>query len=169
MLAAISTHWFTKGFSTESCLVCVTQNAGISIKPQAAATHPPPIRPSQHLQMDFIELSPSEGKKHCLAIVDMWSKMSRSVHSILTSLISTEENQVRTLVQGKCQRLFGSNLVPPKNWFAFPWAKSQGGAASLCHCKTSVRHCVRSRSTAFAPYGSLLDCLKNRHGPGGSL
>jgi len=24
--------------------------------------------------MDFIELSPAEGKKYCLVIVDMWSK-----------------------------------------------------------------------------------------------
>ena len=40
--------------------------------PQAA--HPPPDKPFDHLQMDFIELTPSEGKKYCLVIVDMFSK-----------------------------------------------------------------------------------------------
>uniref|UniRef100_A0AAQ4P2X0 ribonuclease H n=1 Tax=Gasterosteus aculeatus aculeatus TaxID=481459 RepID=A0AAQ4P2X0_GASAC len=38
------------------------------------AAHPPPARPFEHVMMDLVELSPSEGKKHCLVMVDMWSK-----------------------------------------------------------------------------------------------
>ena len=33
--------------------------------------HPSPDRPFELLMMDFIELSPAEGKKYCLLIVDM--------------------------------------------------------------------------------------------------
>ncbi|XP_062255780.1 protein NYNRIN-like [Platichthys flesus] len=79
MMAAISQHWFTKGFSSyaqkfcQACMICATNNIGRGMQaPQAA--HPPPDKPFDHLQMDFIELTPSEGKKYCLVIVDMFSK-----------------------------------------------------------------------------------------------
>ena len=78
-MAAISQHWFTKGFSSysqkfcQACMICATNNIGRGMQaPQAA--HPPPDKPFDHLQMDFIELTPSEGKKYCLVIVDMFSK-----------------------------------------------------------------------------------------------
>jgi len=38
------------------------------------AAHPTPDVPFKYLQMDFIELSPSEGKKYCLVMVDMFSR-----------------------------------------------------------------------------------------------
>ena len=75
----ISQHWFTKTFTnyapkfSQSCVICATNNIGRSIQtPQGA--HPSPDKPFDHLQMDFIELTPSEGKKYCLVIVDMFSK-----------------------------------------------------------------------------------------------
>ena len=80
MLEAINTYWFTKGFTVaaqkhcESCLICITQNSGRPVKMTGTAAHPPPSKPFEHIMMDFIELTPSEGKKHCLVIVDMWSK-----------------------------------------------------------------------------------------------
>ncbi len=37
-------------------------------------SQPTPTGPFEYLQMDFIELSPCEGKKYCLVLVDMWSK-----------------------------------------------------------------------------------------------
>uniref|UniRef100_A0AAQ4Q103 Integrase catalytic domain-containing protein n=1 Tax=Gasterosteus aculeatus aculeatus TaxID=481459 RepID=A0AAQ4Q103_GASAC len=49
MLSIIDATWFTKGFAAYA-------------------------RPFEHVMMDFVELSPSEGKKHCLVMVDMWSK-----------------------------------------------------------------------------------------------
>lgn len=79
MLDTITRHWFTKGFSAyaqkfcQSCMICATHNTG-KTKTITHAAHPPPNRPFEHLMMDFIELSPAEGKKYCLVMVDMWSK-----------------------------------------------------------------------------------------------
>ena len=39
-----------------------------------ASSHPAPYQPFDHLQMDFIELTPCKGKKYCLVMVDMFSK-----------------------------------------------------------------------------------------------
>lgn len=36
--------------------------------------HPPPESPFEYLMINYIELTPSEGKKYCLVMVDMWSK-----------------------------------------------------------------------------------------------
>uniref|UniRef100_A0AAQ4QZA3 Uncharacterized protein n=1 Tax=Gasterosteus aculeatus aculeatus TaxID=481459 RepID=A0AAQ4QZA3_GASAC len=47
---------------------------GPNVQVSHHAAHPPPARPFEHVMMDFVELSPSEGKKHCLVMVDMWSK-----------------------------------------------------------------------------------------------
>ncbi|XP_036977326.1 uncharacterized protein LOC119032358 [Acanthopagrus latus] len=79
MMSEIQRYWFTKGFSVFSqtfckrCVICATNNAGGGLRTQQGA-HPPPERPFDHLQMDFIELTPSEGKKYCLVVVDMFSK-----------------------------------------------------------------------------------------------
>ena len=48
-------------------------NAGRGIKVPRAA-HKVVDGPFEHLQMDFIELDPCEGKKYALVIVDMFSK-----------------------------------------------------------------------------------------------
>ncbi|XP_062248239.1 uncharacterized protein LOC133956894 [Platichthys flesus] len=80
MLSMITEHWFTKGFSTyaqkycQACVICATHNVGRPVAVTSQAAHQPPTRPFEHLMMDFIELSPSEGKSHCLVMVDMWSK-----------------------------------------------------------------------------------------------
>lgn len=58
-------------------MVCATLNAG-KTKTITHATHPPPDRPFEHLMVDFIELSPAEGKKYCLVIADMWSKWAEA-------------------------------------------------------------------------------------------
>lgn len=57
----------------ECYLTCIHHNVerGIQV-PQVA--HPIPLQPFEHLQMDFIELTPSKGIKYCLAMVDMYSK-----------------------------------------------------------------------------------------------
>ncbi|CAL9706360.1 unnamed protein product [Knipowitschia caucasica] len=79
MFQAVQQFWFTKGFSTfaaefcRSCLICAQNNPG---RPRSLAqvAHPAPTRPFEHVMMDFIELTPSEGKKFCLVMVDMFSK-----------------------------------------------------------------------------------------------
>ncbi len=38
------------------------------------ASQPAPAGPFEYLMMDFIELTPSGKQKHCLVMVDMWSK-----------------------------------------------------------------------------------------------
>ncbi|XP_060786601.1 uncharacterized protein LOC132892291 [Neoarius graeffei] len=79
MVAEVTKRWFTKGFSNyaakfcKQCLICAQHNAGQGIRLTQAA-HPIPDKPFDHLQMDFIELTPSEGKRYCLVIVDMFSK-----------------------------------------------------------------------------------------------
>lgn len=46
--------------------------------------------------MDFVELSPSEGKTHCLVMVDMWSKWveafpaSKQMASVVAKALLTE-------------------------------------------------------------------------------
>ena len=84
-MSAISQHWFTKGFTAyaqkycQSCMICTSYNPGGQIQnAQRAVTCLPPTRPFEHVMMDFIELSPSEGKKYCLVMVDMWSKWTET-------------------------------------------------------------------------------------------
>lgn len=79
MVTAINQNWYTRGFSTfaaefcRRCVICAANNVSGAIKmPQQS--HPPPDKPFEHLMMDFIELTPSEGKKYCLVIVCMLSK-----------------------------------------------------------------------------------------------
>ena len=87
MQTDIQRYWFTKGFSNYSqkfCqkyVICSTNNVGRGIQtPQVhflesgyLYLHLAPNEPFDHLQMDFIELTQSEGKKYCL-VVDMFSK-----------------------------------------------------------------------------------------------
>ncbi|XP_071337791.1 protein NYNRIN-like [Trachinotus anak] len=79
MVSEVGRHWFTRGFTAyatdfcKRCVICSTNNVGRGLKlPQVA--HPPPDKPFDHLQMDFIELTPSEGKRFVLVIVCMFSK-----------------------------------------------------------------------------------------------
>lgn len=79
MVTAITQNWYTKGFTIyaqkhcQSCAICIAHNAGKGTHTTPAA-HPAPSRPFEHLMMDFIELTPAEGRKYCLVMVDMWSK-----------------------------------------------------------------------------------------------
>ena len=60
------------------------------------ANHPRPERPFEHVMTDFIELSPREGKKYCLVMVDMFSKWveafpsPRANSSTVTKAVLTE-------------------------------------------------------------------------------
>jgi len=56
MLNALTAHWFTKGFNSYA-----QKYAGRATHTSQAA-HPPPERPFEHLMMDFVELTPAEGK-----------------------------------------------------------------------------------------------------------
>uniref|UniRef100_A0A8P4FYC4 ribonuclease H n=1 Tax=Dicentrarchus labrax TaxID=13489 RepID=A0A8P4FYC4_DICLA len=79
MSIAISANWYTRGFSIfasdycKRCITCATHNAAGAQKVMQPG-HPPPQGPFQYWMMDFIELSPCEGKKYCLVLVDMFSK-----------------------------------------------------------------------------------------------
>ena len=55
-------------------MVCATHNAGGRATHTSQAAHPPPEKPFEHLMMDFVELTPGEGKKYARVIVDMSSK-----------------------------------------------------------------------------------------------
>lgn len=79
MLKCMQNNWFTKGFSTVAqeycsrCMICTTNNVG---KGQTMKTvgHPSPDKPFSHVMIDYIQLTPSEGKKYCVVAVDMFSK-----------------------------------------------------------------------------------------------
>lgn len=51
-------------------MICVA-NCTRGAPPLPQASHPQPDKPCDHFMMDFIELSPYEGKKYCLVIVDI--------------------------------------------------------------------------------------------------
>lgn len=80
MMKAIQKIWFTKGFTVaaekhcKKCIICLKNNNAGTVRLTRSAAHPPPDQPFDHLQMDFIELTPSQGKRYCLVIVDMFSK-----------------------------------------------------------------------------------------------
>ena len=59
-------------------MVCATHNAGRAIHTSQAA-HPPPEGPFEHLMMDFVELTPAEGKKYALVV----SSLLLAFHSLL--------------------------------------------------------------------------------------
>ncbi|XP_062419418.1 uncharacterized protein LOC119228347 isoform X2 [Pungitius pungitius] len=67
MLRALNETWFTKGFTAyaqkfcSACVTCSTHNVGRPVGVSSQAAHPPPTRPFEHIMMDFVELSPSEG------------------------------------------------------------------------------------------------------------
>ncbi len=79
MVTQMKELWFTKGFTTfaetfcKRCVICNTHNVARGIK-MSQVSQPTPTGPFEYLQMDFIELSPCEGNKYCLVLVDMWSK-----------------------------------------------------------------------------------------------
>lgn len=60
MMEMVNSYWYTKGFLVaaqkhcESCLTCITQNAGRSVKATITSAHPLPTRPFEHVIMDFI-------------------------------------------------------------------------------------------------------------------
>lgn len=64
MQTDINRYWLTKGFSTyeqnycQKCLVCATHNIDSGQQMPVSA---PPNMPFDHLKMDFIELTLSEG------------------------------------------------------------------------------------------------------------
>uniref|UniRef100_A0AAQ4RBM9 Integrase catalytic domain-containing protein n=1 Tax=Gasterosteus aculeatus aculeatus TaxID=481459 RepID=A0AAQ4RBM9_GASAC len=64
--------WSTSGCVYTNGLRTGPDGGPVGVSSQAA--HPPPTRPFEHIMMDFVELSSSEGKKHCPVMVDMFSK-----------------------------------------------------------------------------------------------
>lgn len=75
----IRQYWHAPGFTSfakHSCdryIICLINNIarGISV---ATSAHPRPEGQFEHLMMDFIELSPCQGCKYCLVVIDMFSK-----------------------------------------------------------------------------------------------
>ena len=63
-------------FAEQFCakyVICMTNNMGRGI-PMPLSTHLTPQGPFEQIMMDFIELSPCQGYKYCLVIVDAFSK-----------------------------------------------------------------------------------------------
>ena len=80
MTAAVRQHWFEKGFTAaaesfcKKCIICKQHNSAGAIKITTRGAHKKPQQPFDHIQMDYITLTPCEGKKYCLVIIDMFSK-----------------------------------------------------------------------------------------------
>lgn len=83
MIAMVKQQWYSKGFAAyatkhcTTCSICMAYNPG-KTKPLPFAGYPPPSRPFENIQMDFIELSPDNGKNHCLVMTDLWSKYTEA-------------------------------------------------------------------------------------------
>lgn len=79
MVQQVHQIYTTYGFSNYSknfcrgCLICAKHNAQGNLRPKRGK-FPEAQYPFQRLNMDFIELSPSEGKKYCLVIIDQFTK-----------------------------------------------------------------------------------------------
>ncbi len=79
MVTQMKELWFTKGFTTfaeifcKRCVICNTHNVARGIK-MSQISQLTPTAPFEYPQIDFIELSPCEGKKYCLMLVEKWSK-----------------------------------------------------------------------------------------------
>lgn len=79
MTDIVNTLWTVPGFSVyaenfcKKCVVCARHNVGRAITVPLLA-HPTPSGPFKHLMIDFIELTPCEGYKYCLVMVDMFSR-----------------------------------------------------------------------------------------------
>ncbi len=65
-------QWLLKFFAKDVSLVN-THNLARGIK-TPLASQPAPAGPFEYLMMDFIELTPCGKQKHCLVMVDRWSK-----------------------------------------------------------------------------------------------
>ncbi|KAK9972485.1 hypothetical protein ABG768_025789 [Culter alburnus] len=76
----ISTSWVAPGFTAvaekfcQKCHICAANNVGKQSKRIVPSAHPVPEFPFEHVMMDFIELTPCQGYKYCLVIIDMFSK-----------------------------------------------------------------------------------------------
>ena len=53
-----------------------------------------PGQPFDHLQMDFIELTPCEGKKYCLVAVDMFSKVFHTGKADASAVTKVLEREI---------------------------------------------------------------------------
>ncbi len=79
MIMQMKELWFTKGFTAfaemfcKRCVTCNTHNVARGIK-TPLVSQPALAGPFEYLMMDFIELTPCGKQKHCLVMVDMWSK-----------------------------------------------------------------------------------------------
>ncbi|XP_049325077.1 protein NYNRIN-like [Astyanax mexicanus] len=81
ILDVIAKYWYAPGLSTltqnfcSACLTCA-QNTHRHKQPllQQPVGHPPATEPFQHWQVDFVELTPAEGKRFLLVCVCMFSK-----------------------------------------------------------------------------------------------
>ncbi|KAL6455319.1 hypothetical protein MHYP_G00362390, partial [Metynnis hypsauchen] len=77
----IQKHWYarrliqlTQNFCS-ACLVCAQHTSrGAVAGPAQQAGHPPATEPFQHWQIDFVELTPAEGKRYLLVCICMFSK-----------------------------------------------------------------------------------------------
>lgn len=75
----VNNFWFAPGFSVfaeqfgAKCVTCMNNNPGRGV-PMSVSAHPRPEGTFENLMMDFIELTPCQGYKYCLVIVDAFSK-----------------------------------------------------------------------------------------------
>ncbi|MGH0191340.1 UNVERIFIED_CONTAM: hypothetical protein FKN15_062284 [Acipenser sinensis] len=75
----VSKFWDCFGFTAfaeqycSKCVICMQNNIGKGTGAPMSA-HPKPAQPFDHVMMDFIELTPWQGKRYCLVLVDMFSR-----------------------------------------------------------------------------------------------
>ncbi len=78
------------------CVTCNTHNVARGIK-TPLASQPAPAGPFEYLMMDFIELTPCGKQKHCLVMVDMWSKWVEAFPTSKTRFGSSDKGRKRKI------------------------------------------------------------------------
>lgn len=155
-LTALTETWHQKRFSDyaenlcQSCITCATHNVGRAVPVTSQAAHAPPTQPFEHLRMDFVELTPPEGKSHCLVMVDMWLKRveafraSKQTASVVSKAVQTDTGLPWTkvlpivLMYMRMRKRARQNLSPFEILFAAPPNIGLAPQRLLCCPLTSV-------------------------------
>lgn len=109
MVGLVNQVYTTYGYNSYSknfcraCPICARHNAQGNFRPKRGQ-FPTPEYPFQCIHMDFIELSPSEGKKYCLVIIDAFSKW--------VELFPTKHPDALTVAKALCKDIIGRYGTP---------------------------------------------------------
>ncbi|XP_055512107.1 protein NYNRIN-like [Leucoraja erinacea] len=116
MVQLIEKVFKTYGFTSyakkycETCEICARYNPQGNMKKQQGK-YPQPRYPFQNLHMDFIELTPSQGKKYCLVIIDVFSQWVEVFPSANADALTVAKALLRDIIPrfGIPEKIYSDN------------------------------------------------------------